>query len=562
MAEKKSHVHPYIPELQDLHRQGRVSRREFIRLAALLGVSSAGMATLLAGCQPTAQPAPAAAQPTQAPVAGSAPAATAVPTVKRGGEFRFSNAVRKLTDPALGIFTEYNTWWFVAEYLAVTGNDNITRPWLLEKWEASDDLKTWTLHCRKGVKFNHGPEFTADDVVFNIKRWLDPNTQSSMLGLMGSYLSPNDIEKVDDYTVKLHLQKAQVGVPEHLFHNPAAIMPKDFEGDWIKQPYGTGMFTLEEYIVDERAVLKRREGYWRNGVDGKALPYVDSVRVVYLGADPAPAVAALQAGDIDAMFLNPALIEALQGNPNVKVISQTSSFTHVIRMRADKAPFDNVKVRQAIKYCQDRAQILEATQRGYGAIGEDHHVAPIHPEYTPITPPFPQDHAKAKALLAEAGFPDGITVSLATIDTEPVPTIAQLLKQQCEPAGIKIDLAMMPSNMYWDQWTEVDFGITSWTHRPLAIMTLGLAYRTGVPWNETHWSNAEFDTLLEQAEGTLDIETRKKLVGRMQQILQDEGPIAIPRWNAQIVGHSSRVQNLGVAPHDHMMAYDVWIDQG
>ena len=68
--------------------------------------------------------------------------------------------------------------------------------------------------------------------------------------------------------------------------------------------------------------------------------------------------------------------------------------------------------------------------------------------------------------------------------------------------------------------------------------------------------------LLEQAEGTLDIEARKKLVGRMQQILQDEGPIAIPRWNAQIVGHSQRVQNLGVAPHDHMMAYDVWIDQG
>ncbi|MBM4458928.1 MAG: ABC transporter substrate-binding protein [Chloroflexi bacterium] len=549
-------MHPYVPELQDLHRQGRINRREFLRLATLLGVSVAS-AEVLAGCtQPPAPAAPVkeAPQATQAPK----PTGAAAAAIKRGGELRVSTAVYKLTDPAAGSWTEYNVWWFVAEYLAVTGLDNITRPWLLEKWEASADLKTWTLYCRKGIKFNHGPEFTADDVIFNIKRWLDPATKSSMLGLMGTYLSPNDVEKVDQYTVKLNLKKPQIAVPEHLFHNPAAILSKDFQGDWVKQPVGTGPFTLAEYVVNERALVKRREGYWRNGADGKALPYLDSIRMVYLGTDPAPAVAALQGGDIDVMFLNPPLLEALEKSQNIKISHQVSSFTHVIRMRADKKPFDDARVRNAIKLCQDREKILQATQRGYGALGEDHHVAPIHPEYTPGMA-VKRDIEKAKALLKDAGHPNGLTVKLSTMDSEPVPTIAQLLKEQCAPAGINIELAMMPANMYWDQWMDVDFGITSWTHRALAVMTLGLAYRTGVPWNETHWSNKEFDTLLDQAEGTLDIEARKKLVARIQKLMQDEGPVAIPRWNAQILGHNKKVQNLGVAPHDHLMAYEAWI---
>lgn len=559
MAPKKPYVHPYIPELQDLHRQGRVSRREFIRLAALLGVSMSSMGVLLAGCQPQA----AAPQPA-APAGPTAVPATPTPAsrIKRGGELKVSGAIYRLVDPAEGNWTEYNVWWFVAEYLAIQTVDNITIPWLLEKWEASEDLKTWTLFCRKGIKFNHGPDFTADDVVFNFKRWLDPNSKSSLKGLFGSYLSANDVEKVDDYTVKLHLSKPQVAVPEHMFHNPAAILSKDFEGDWVKQPVGTGMFTLEEYIVEERAVLKRREGYWRNGEDGKPLPYLDSIRTVYLGSDPAPTVAALQAGDIDATLnLQPALLEALEGNPNIRIQDHVSSYTHVIRMRADRPPFDNVNLRQAIKACQDRESIREATQRKYGALGEDHHVAPNHPEYTPGEPPK-RDIDKAKALLKAAGYENGVTVQLATMDSEPVPTIAQLLKQQCEPAGINIQLNMMPANLYWDQWSEVDFGITSWAHRPLAIMVLGLAYRSGVPWNETHWSNAEFDQLLDQAEATLDLEARRKIISRIQTIMQEEGPVAVPRWNSLTLAAHKKVQDLKPAAHDHLMALETWIDEG
>jgi peptide/nickel transport system substrate-binding protein len=557
-------MHTYIRELQEQYRQGKVSRREFMRFAALLGLSMGSITSFLASCAPaatpTAAPAPTKA-PTLAPVAGATPVPTQAPVskIKRGGELRVVGQVQRLQDPAKAAWFEFNIYRNVAEYLTVTNQDNVTEPWLLEKWQPSDDLKTWTLSLRKGIKFNHGPELKADDVVFNIQRWLDPKTESSISGLMGEYLSGNDVEKVDDYTVKLHLGKPQIGVPEHLFHYPAAILPKDWGGDWIKQPYGTGPFTLEEYIVEERALLKRREGYWRNGEDGQALPYLDSIRFVDLGSDPAPFIAALTAGEVDLTAVTAPLLDALAGFPDIRIATQVSSFTHVIRMRADHKPFDDARVRKAIKICQDREQIRKATMRDYGAIGQDFHVAPIHPEYCPMEPPA-RDIEMAKKLLADAGYPDGIEIKLATMNAEPIPTIAQLLKEQCAPAGINITLDVMPDSMYWEQWMDVDFGITSWTHRPLATMLLSLAYRTGVPWNESHWSNAEFDDLLTQAEGTLDLEERRKIMCQIQTIMKEEGPVLIPRWAAFLWGHNKKVQNYRGAPHDHIMLYDTWLD--
>jgi peptide/nickel transport system substrate-binding protein len=546
-------MHSYIPKLKEQYLQGKISRREFMRLSALLGLSMASITGFLSGCS-SEEKATATSEVEKEPTA--VPPATGP---KRGGELRVAHSVQRITDPAIASWFEFNIFRNVAEYLCVTNQDNITEPWLLERWEPSEDLKTWTLYLRKGIKFNHGPELTADDVIFNFKRWLDPETGSSMLGLMGSYLQPENIEKVDDYTVRLSLDSPQIAVPEHLYHNPAVILSKDFEGDWTVQPYGTGPFTLEEYVVDERVYFKRREDYWREGADGQPLPYLDSIRFVNLGEDTAPAMAALTSGEVHLTAVEAPLLDALEGT-NIEIATQVSSFTHVIRMRADKEPFSDVRLRNAIKACQDRQQIMEATMRGYGALAEDHHVSPIYPAYCPGEIP-PRDIEKAKALLAEAGFPDGLDVTLSVIQSEPEMTIAQLLKENCAPAGINIELNVMPPSMYWDQWTEVDFGITSWTHRPLSVMILGLAYRTGVPWNETHWSNKEFDELLTQAEGTLDVQDRRELMCKIQKIMQEEGPVAIPRWAAFLWGHAPEIKNFRGAPSDHLMLYDVWMDQ-
>ncbi|MCK4394087.1 hypothetical protein KAX17_14385, partial [Candidatus Bipolaricaulota bacterium] len=199
--------------------------------------------------------------------------------IQRGGTITVAGQpIQRIDDPSRFSWIPLSNYTrMVAEYLTYTDENNVTHPWLLQRWEASDDLMTWTLYCRKGILFNNGDEFTADDVVFNIKRWLDPEVGSSILGLMGVYLKPEGVEKVGEYVVRLNLYAPSISVPEDLYHYPAQIMDhRTFEGDFIKAPVGTGPFTLEEYSPGERVVLKARTDppYWRDGADGQPLPYV------------------------------------------------------------------------------------------------------------------------------------------------------------------------------------------------------------------------------------------------------------------------------------------------
>nr|HID12521.1 ABC transporter substrate-binding protein [Anaerolineae bacterium] len=330
----EENLHKWIPELQEQLRQGKMTRREFLRYATLLGVSLA-TARALAACapKPAPTPTPAPATPTPTPVP---PTPTPIPAVIRGGTLRVRGMVGRIDHPArYSWVANSNTTRHVAEYLTFTDENNVTHPYLLEKWEASEDLKTWTLYLRKGIKWNNGDDFVADDVVFSMKQWLDPEVGSSILGLM-AYLKPANIEKVDNYTVRLHLDAPQIAVPEHLFHYPAQVMNhRTFEGDFIKAPVGTGPFILEEYSEGERVVLKRRTDppYWRTGVDGKPLPYLDEIIYVDLGGEASAHIAAMQAGEIDVIsepdtehFL------ALKDDPNLQVIGTPAAMTRVLRM--------------------------------------------------------------------------------------------------------------------------------------------------------------------------------------------------------------------------------------
>lgn len=540
-------MHPYIPELKEEFRRGRISRREFMRMAALLGLSPLVIRQFVAGVARAEQ-----AQP-------MTPAAAASP--KRGGVIRAAERVQRFDDPArLQWVPSSNVCRHIAEYLTFTDHENVTHPYLAERWEASADAKTWTFTLRKGVKFNTGKELTADDVIWNLKRWLDPKTGSSTRGLM-SYLSPENIQKVDSHTVRLHLDRPQIGVPEHLYHYPALILPKEFEGDFTKQPWGTGPFLLAEYVVGERVVLKRRLDYWRAGADGKPLPYVDSVRVLDLGDEAAASVAALASGQVDVIpEVEIATLDALERMPHVEIARARTAQTAFFRMRVDKKPFDDVRVRTAIKLCQDRAKILRIAYRGFGDLGADHPVAPIHPAYCPEPAPA-YDPARAKALLLEAGYPNGIDVTL-TAQPEPQwePTACQVLKETAAPAGIRISVNTIPSQQYWQQWTELDFGFTRWTHRPLETMVLALAFRCGEKWNETRWCSEQLERLLNEAEATVEVEKRRKLMCRIQTLIREEGAVGIPLWRNVFLAHDKKVKTVRAHPTRYMNYWTAWLE--
>lgn len=550
-------VHPAIPDAYDKLRQGRVTRREFIRFATLLGMS-AGAATL-AACGP--------AEPADTSSSGGSTedaAQAAGGGIKRGGTLTKAMELQLIDHPArLSWLEAANVVRHVGEYLTETGPDNITRPFLLDKWEASEDVSTWTLFLKRGITFNNGDELMADDVIFTMNEWLNPDVGSSMLGLLSYLGGTQNIEKVDDYTIMLHLDSPNIGVPENLFHYPGCILHRSFEGDFIKQPIGTGPFLLDEFAEGERAVLKARSDYWQMGEDGNPLPYLDEI--IYVALDKDASVAALQSGQIDSIFEpRPSDWQALKDVPGINTYIASTAQCFLLRVRVDQEPWSDVRVRKALKMCQDREKILQLSYFGEGDLSIDAHVAPVHPAY--CEKPIPEyDPEGAKALLAEAGYPDGITVSLATKNDRAEPEIAQALKELAAPAGFDIELDITEPGGYWDRWDSVALGITAWTHRPLDTMVLPLAYigdENGdpVPWNETKWVDEEFTALLREAEGTLDVEARRNIMCELEDIMQERGGIGNSYWLRVWNITRSEFQNINAHPTSYDLFYNVWKD--
>jgi peptide/nickel transport system substrate-binding protein len=556
----KQRIHPAIMDAQSSLARGRISRREFLRFATLLG-ASATTAYALAACGPAAS-APA---PAQAGAAAGTPASR----IKRGGTWTSAMLLQQIDHPArLSWLQGGNVVRQVNEYLTETGLDNTTRPWLLDRWEANDDVTEWTLYLREDATFNNGDKLTADDVMFTFGQWLNPDVGSSMLGFLGYLGGIENVEKLNDYTIKLYLNEPSISVPEDLNQYPAVILHRNFGGDWTQEPVGTGAFTLQEYREGERAVFQRRRDYYRMGEDGDLLPYLDTLTYVNLEHDAA--VAALLAGQIDSMY-NPTGSDwdALKDEPSLNVRKASTAQVLCGRVRVDLEPWDDVRVRNALKLCQDRQKILDLAYKGQGDLAIDAHVAPAHPEFAER--PIPDyDPEGAKALLEEYAAEKGITlplkVTLATKNDEGEAEVAQALREMAAPGGFDITLDITDANGYWNRWTEVDLGITAWTHRPLGTQVLAAGYTVDaegkpVPWNETRWNDAEFNDLLAQAQRTLDVEARREIMGRIEDIFQERGPVFISFWKNVWNITRAEFQAVEAHPSNYDIMTSVWKDQ-
>lgn len=546
----------HLPLLRKRLAEGRMDRREFLRTAVLLG-ASAGSAYAMAGL-----PAPARAQ-------------TALP---QGGTIRIGMLVQEVTTPhAFTSPEQSNIARQTLEYLTRTGYDNITRPSLLDRWEPSPDLRRWDLHLRQGVRWHNGRAFTAADVAWNLHRVLDPAVGSSMLGLMGSYLteqvetgataddgtpvtearlwSDTAIEVVDDHLLRLNLKVPQLAVPEHLFNFPMLIMDPEEGGNFGVGSNGTGPFRLTEHVVGERAVLEANRDYWGAG------PHADRIVFVDLGDDAAASVSALVSGQVDGLMrIDDTSAPVLRAIPGLAIYETPTAQTGVARGRVDQPPFDDPRVRKALRLAVDSDRVRQLVLGDSGATGEHHHVAPIHPAYAEL-PPMVQDLDAARALLAEAGYSDGFETEI-TVRQNPaweLNTVLALAEQWAQ-VGIRARVNPMPSALYWDIWDKAPFSFTGWGHRAVELTVLALAYRSGGGFNESGYSNPEFDALLTEAEAIVDPDERRPVIARIQALLQEDGPIVQPLWRPVMTAFSDRVKGVQMHPTQYIFAEDLAID--
>jgi peptide/nickel transport system substrate-binding protein len=441
-----------------------------------------------------------------------------------------------------------------------TGVDNVTRPHLASKWEASDDLKTWT-YTVADMMWHSGRPLTAEDFAWNTKRVLDPSTCSSPAAMLNFLTNEVDtgtkddsgmavlsseiwdasaIEVKDDKTLVLNLKDPQVGVPEHLFHYPMQILDPAENGVFGVGSNGVMPFELVELEVGRQAILKKRP-------DGKA--YLDEVHFIDLGDNTSSLAAALSSRQVDGVYEgNVEQFKLYQDMDHVQIYSALTANTAVVRMRVDQAPFTDQKVRQAVRYATDQAKTVQIAAGELGDVAEHHHVSPVHPDYAKL-PMFERDVEKAKALLAEAGFPDGLDLEIAC---KPDPSwelaSVEAMVEQWKEAGIRTKINVLPSAKFWDVWTEVPFGYTTWAHRPLGFMVMTLAYRTGGTWNETRYNNPTFDEALTKAEGTLDLDARTQIIGELEKIMQEDGPIAQSIWRKEYQPFDKKVKGFQLHP--------------
>jgi peptide/nickel transport system substrate-binding protein len=549
-------LHPVIQAAGREMADGHLDRREFLRIATLLGVA-APAAYSLAGL-----PAPVLAQ--------------GMP--KKGGIIRIGMRVQDLKSPHTYSWIEgANAARQSLDYLTFTGVDNVTRPNLVREWKASPDLKKWTLTLRNDVTWRKGRKFTADDAVWNLKRLLDAKTGSSTVGLLKGFIldefetdeidpktskkkkstklwDANAIRKVDDFTVEINGKSAYLAVAEGLFHYPCMMMSPEENGEFKVGSDGTGAFEMVELEVGKRAVfVNHKKPHWGGGA------HIDRFEIIDLGEDPAAQVSALASKQVDMIYQGAiATLPTVRNLPHVNVNTVDTAYTAVARTHPIK-PFDDKRVRQALRYATDTEAVLKAAHAGLGKPGDHHHVSPAHPEYVPGG--VKRDVAKAKALLAEAGYPNGIDTEIAARPAPDWEKLAvEVMVEQWKEAGIRCKINLMPSAQYWNVWTKVPFGFTTWAHRPLGTMVLALAYRSGAAWNESNWANKEFDALITEAEGYLDVAKRKDVIGKIGKIMIEDGPVVIPLWRAVFNYTDKKIKGYKIHPSIYVEARDMWVE--
>ncbi len=405
--------------------------------------------------------------------------------------------------------------------------DGSVVPGLAKSWDISEDGLSYSFHLNAGVTFHDGTTMDADDVKFSLDRARAEDSTNAQKALYADIAS---VEVIDPATVKLTLSKPNGNMLFNLAWGDAVIVAPESIDDIKTTPVGTGAFKFSGWVQGDRITLEKNPDYW-------GTPAVLNSATFKFISDPTAAFAAVMAEDVDAFsgFPAPENLPQFDADPRFQVLVGSTEGETILSTNNKQAPFDDVRVREALAHAIDRQAIIDGAMFGYGTpIGT--HFAPHNPAYKDLTGGSAYDPERAKALLAEAGLADGFETTLHL----PPPSYArrggEIIAAQLAQVGIKAEII----NVEWAQWLETvfrgkDFGLTIVSHTE--PMDIGIYAR---PDYYFQYDNAAFQELMTKLNGTTDPDMRMAMMQQAQETIAKD----------YVNGYLFQLASLGVAKAD------------
>lgn len=482
------------------YRQGALSRRGFIRasVAAGIGVSAAmSLATSVRAQTP-----------------------------QRGGLLRAglaSGATTDTLDPGLieaGFLIPLAS--AINGYLTEIDAGNNVVPSLAESWEATPDARIWRFRLRSGVAFHNGAPVTPEDVIASINYHRGEASTSAAKPLVAAVTG---LSAEGGNTVVFELEAGNADFPAALADYRFAILPASGDGiDW-RSGIGCGAYVLESFEPGVSAELRRNPDYWNDRA-----AHVEEWRLLSI-IDGNARTTALLSGNVDVIDkVDPRTANLLTRDPSISIHSVAGTQHYSFPMRTDSAPFDDNNVRQAIKWAIDRQTLVDRVLFGYGSVGNDHPISAGQRFFNADLEQKSFDPDRARGFLRDAGL-DSLNVQLSTADAAFPGAVdaALLIQASCAQCGINVEVVREPNDGYWSNvWRNKPWCASYWAGRPVEDLMFSLCFQSGAAWNESFWSNERFDSLLLEARAELDTDRRRGMYYEMQDIVANQGGVAIP----------------------------------